>query len=86
MRDAHFHDGDYYETGKRPDVGLAVARMMAHITYLSEESMREKFGRRLQDGDDAALRLRHRLRRSRATSTTRARASSSASTRTRTCT
>ena len=35
----------------RPDRGLAVARQMAHITYLSAESMRRKFGRRLQDGD-----------------------------------
>ncbi len=61
LRDEHFHGGDYYETGRRPDVGLAVARMMAHITYLSEQAMREKFGRRLQHGDDAELRLRHRL-------------------------
>ena len=35
--------------GKRPDLGLAVARMIGHITYLSDESMRLKFGRRLQD-------------------------------------
>jgi homoserine O-acetyltransferase len=51
MRDENFHGGDYYETGTRPEVGLAIARMMAHITYLSEESMREKFGRRIQDAD-----------------------------------
>jgi homoserine O-acetyltransferase len=50
LRDEHFAGGDYYETGSRPDVGLAVARMMAHITYLSEQAMREKFGRRLQHG------------------------------------
>jgi homoserine O-acetyltransferase len=50
-RDEHFAGGDYYETGRRPDVGLAVARMMAHITYLSEQAMREKFGRRLQHGE-----------------------------------
>jgi homoserine O-acetyltransferase len=50
-RDENFHDGDYYEYGVRPDVGLAVARMMAHITYLSEEAMRQKFGRRLQHGE-----------------------------------
>ena len=50
--------------------------MIAHITYLSEESMREKFGRRLQHDGAPLLRLRHRLRRSRATSSTRARASS----------
>jgi homoserine O-acetyltransferase/O-succinyltransferase len=51
MRDEHFHGGDYYATGERPEVGLTIARMMAHITYLSEESMREKFGRRIQDAD-----------------------------------
>ncbi|MBW2083376.1 MAG: homoserine O-acetyltransferase [Deltaproteobacteria bacterium] len=39
--------GGYYYGGPRPDHGLAVARMIGHITYLSEESMREKFGRRL---------------------------------------
>lgn len=49
-RDPNFHDGDYQRAGVRPDAGLAVARMMAHITYLSEEGMREKFGRRLQSG------------------------------------
>ena len=35
-------------TGNKPDAGLAVARMVGHITYLSEESMHQKFGRRLQ--------------------------------------
>jgi homoserine O-acetyltransferase len=52
LRDEHFHGGDFYDTGERPDVGLAVARMMAHITYLSETAMRDKFGRRLQHGGD----------------------------------
>jgi homoserine O-acetyltransferase len=51
MSDPDFNGGDYYGEGARPDRGLAVARMMAHITYLSEESMRRKFGRRLQNGD-----------------------------------
>ena len=51
MRDENFHDGRYYGTGTGPDVGLAVARMMAHITYLSEAAMTAKFGRRLQDAD-----------------------------------
>jgi homoserine O-acetyltransferase len=50
MRDPNFHGGDYQRIGARPDAGLAVARMMAHITYLSEEGMRNKFGRRLQNG------------------------------------
>ena len=49
MRDPNFQGGRYYGTGTGPDVGLAVARMMAHITYLSEAAMTEKFGRRLQD-------------------------------------
>lgn len=52
MRDPNFADGDYYDTGRRPDVGLSVARMMAHITYLSEQGMGEKFGRRIQGGDE----------------------------------
>ena len=55
MSDPDFQGGDYYDTGVRPDRGLAVARMMAHITYLSEESMRRKFGRRLQNGDTPRL-------------------------------
>ena len=45
MADEHFAGGDYYETGARPDVGLAVARMLAHITYVSEELVGQKFGR-----------------------------------------
>jgi homoserine O-acetyltransferase/O-succinyltransferase len=48
MNDPHFRGGDYYHH-PTPIHGLAVARMMAHITYLSEEGMHEKFGRRLQD-------------------------------------
>jgi homoserine O-acetyltransferase len=49
MADPSWQEGDYYGTGKAPDAGLAVARMAAHITYLSEASLTEKFGRRLQD-------------------------------------
>ncbi len=45
--DPHWNNGDYYE-GAHPDAGLAVARMVGHITYLSEDSMHQKFGRRLQ--------------------------------------
>lgn len=52
MRDPDFAGGDYYTRGKRPDRGLALARMIGHITYLSEESMRQKFGRRIQDSDE----------------------------------
>ena len=49
MADPGWQDGGYYGAGQAPDAGLAVARMAAHITYLSEASMHEKFGRRLQD-------------------------------------
>ena len=49
MADPNWQGGAYYGTGKSPDSGLAVARMAAHITYLSEETLGEKFGRRLQD-------------------------------------
>jgi homoserine O-acetyltransferase len=49
MADPDWQGGSYYGTGKSPDAGLSVARMAAHITYLSEESLTEKFGRRLQD-------------------------------------
>ncbi|WP_285907009.1 homoserine O-acetyltransferase MetX [Pseudodesulfovibrio pelocollis] len=48
MADPAWMGGDYYATG-RPEHGLAVARMIGHITYLSDESMRDKFDRRLQD-------------------------------------
>jgi len=48
MTDPNWKNGDYY-SGPKPGVGLAVARMIGHITYLSDESMRLKFGRRLQD-------------------------------------
>ncbi|MFL0357615.1 homoserine O-acetyltransferase [Erythrobacter sp. GH1-10] len=51
MADPAWADGDYYANDARPDNGLAVARMAAHITYLSEEGLTEKFGRRLQDRD-----------------------------------
>ena len=52
MADPKWQDGDYHASGKGPDKGLAVARMAAHITYLSEEGMHEKFGRRLQERPD----------------------------------
>ncbi len=48
MADPNFNNGDYYG-GLEPDHGLAIARMIGHITYLSDESMREKFGRRLRN-------------------------------------
>jgi homoserine O-acetyltransferase len=51
MADPNWQNGDYYGTGLAPDKGLAVARMAAHITYLSEAGLTDKFGRRLQDRD-----------------------------------
>ncbi|MCB0213803.1 MAG: homoserine O-acetyltransferase [Anaerolineae bacterium] len=45
--DPHWNRGDYYDAETKPDAGLAVARMVGHITYLSDESMHQKFGRRL---------------------------------------
>jgi len=48
MADPNWNDGHYY-SGKKPDMGLAIARMIGHITYLSDESMRNKFGRKLQN-------------------------------------
>lgn len=47
--DPAWNNGDYYDAEIKPDAGLAVARMVGHITYLSEASMQQKFGRRLQD-------------------------------------
>ncbi len=49
MADPNWRDGNYYEDGRAPDAGLAVARMAAHITYMSEQGLTEKFGRRLQN-------------------------------------
>lgn len=45
MTDPHFFGGDYATELSAPDVGLAIARMMAHITYVSEDALSEKFGR-----------------------------------------
>jgi hypothetical protein len=50
LADQNFADGQYPETGG-PDRGLAIARTIGHITYLSEESMRQKFGRQLRTSD-----------------------------------
>ena len=49
MADPDWAAGNYYAAGKIPRNGLAVARMAAHITYLSEEALHQKFGRSLQD-------------------------------------
>ena len=47
--DPNWSQGNYYDNEQRPDAGLAVARMIGHITYMSEISLDQKFGRRLQD-------------------------------------
>lgn len=50
ISDPEWNKGNYYYS-RQPSHGLALARMIGHITYLSDESMREKFGRELQDRD-----------------------------------
>ncbi len=53
LSDPDFHGGDYYAHDVKPRRGLRVARMIGHITYLSDDDMAEKFGRELRraDGD-----------------------------------
>ena len=48
MADTNWNGGNYFKTNLSPDKGLAVARMAAHITYLSNKGLQEKFGRKLQ--------------------------------------
>lgn len=50
LTDPDFHGGDYYAHGVVPKNGLRVARMVGHITYLSDDDMAEKFGRDLRSG------------------------------------
>jgi homoserine O-acetyltransferase len=59
VTDPNFHLGDYYDKPAGPNHGLALARMVAHITYLSEASIEKKFGRRLQHADRFAYELLH---------------------------
>ncbi len=51
MADINWHKGDYYKKKTNPKRGLAVARMIAHITYLSESALQRKFGRNLQNSE-----------------------------------
>jgi homoserine O-acetyltransferase len=55
--DPNFKEGQFYDEGEGPRFGLALARMVAHITYLSEDSIELKFGRRLQDNDSLSHEL-----------------------------
>jgi homoserine O-acetyltransferase len=50
MTDPDFHGGNFYEHGVLPRRGLRLARMIGHITYLSDDAMAEKFGRILRNG------------------------------------
>ena len=54
LTDPEFHGGRFYEHGVVPSRGLQVARMIGHITYLSDDSMAEKFGRALRDNTERA--------------------------------
>ncbi len=56
LADPHWNRGDYYDS-EPPAKGLAVARMVGHISYLSDRAMHEKFGRRLQDRDQVSFNL-----------------------------
>lgn len=51
LSDPNFNNGNYYGKEKQPEKGLSIARMVGHITYLCEEAMHSKFGRRFQDND-----------------------------------
>ncbi len=51
ISDPAWNNGDYYDKEQKPDRGLANARMIGHITYLCEEAMYNKFGRKLQNKD-----------------------------------
>ena len=53
--DPDWHNGRYWQDGLVPARGLAVARMMAHITYLSEEALTRKFGRRVRTDPSAVV-------------------------------
>jgi homoserine O-acetyltransferase len=55
--DPDFAGGQYYATGRTPAGGLSVARMVAHITYLSEQALSRKFGRKLQGASNSAAPL-----------------------------
>ncbi len=56
MNDPNWNSGNYYDT-KGPDAGLSLARMIGHITYLSEKHMHEKFGRRYKDDDPSITKI-----------------------------
>ena len=51
ITDPEFYQGDYYNHGVLPRRGLRIARMLGHITYLSDDAMGAKFGRKLREGN-----------------------------------
>lgn len=51
LSDPNFNNGDYYGAERQPERGLAIARMIGHVTYLCEDAMQNKFARRFQDKD-----------------------------------
>jgi len=57
MADPDWQGGHYYGTGRSPTAGIGVARMVGHVTYLSTDSMTQKFDRRLQNRDDYSFTL-----------------------------
>lgn len=57
ISDPNWRQGAYYSSEVRPETGLGIARMIGHITYLSEESMNIKFGRRLQNKTEYSYEL-----------------------------
>ncbi|UBU17902.1 homoserine O-acetyltransferase MetX [Nonomuraea gerenzanensis] len=52
LRDPAWQGGRYYGTGRAPDAGMGIGRMVGHVTYLSAPALEAKFGRRLQAADD----------------------------------
>jgi homoserine O-acetyltransferase len=61
LRDPHFHGGQYYDRPHGPAVGLALARMIGHITYLSREAMTEKFEADRLNPRDVAIEFEKRF-------------------------
>ena len=55
MADPDWNNGNYIKLGTNPTKGLSIARMTAHVTYLSEASLTKKFGRRLQDKQEISF-------------------------------
>lgn len=54
LADPEFHEGRYRQRGANPDLGLRLARMVGHVTYLSDDGMGRRFGRDIKSGDIAA--------------------------------